>query len=74
MKQEGDWVRVLEASRLECDLAAAVLESHGIEAVSPGGTAEMVGAVFESSEVWVRTEMAKRAREIIEAAQRQPGA
>lgn len=68
MKRQGDWVRVLESSRLECDLAAAVLEANGIEVISPGGTAEMIGAVFEPSELWVRTEMADRAREILEQA------
>jgi hypothetical protein len=68
VKHQGDWVRILESSRLECDLAAAVLEANGIEAMSPGGAAEMVGAVFEPSELWVRTEMADRALEIIEQA------
>jgi hypothetical protein len=68
VKQQGDWVRVLASSRLECDLASAVLESHGIETINPGGTAEMIGAVFEPSELWVRAEVADRAREIIEQA------
>jgi hypothetical protein len=69
VKKQGEWVRVLASSRLECDLAAAVLESHGIETINPGGTAEMIGAVFEPSELWVRAEVAERAREIIELAQ-----
>ncbi len=69
MKQQGEWVRVLSSSRLECDLAAAVLESHGIETINSGGTAEMIGAVFEPSELWVRADVADRARKIIQDAQ-----
>ncbi len=68
MKQQGEWVRVLASSRLECDLAAAVLESHGIETINSGGTAEMIGAVFEPSELWVRAQDAERAKEIVEQA------
>ncbi len=67
MRREGDWVRILASSRLECDLAAAVLEANGIETVSPGGSAELTGAVFEPSELWVRNEMADRAREVLKS-------
>ena len=68
MKQQGEWVRILASSRLECDLAAAVLEANGIETISPGGAAELIGAVFEPSELWVRTEEAARAREVLKSA------
>ena len=66
----SDWTQVFEGSRLQCDLVAGALEAHGLEVLTPGGSAEYAGAVFENSVVWVRTEMAPRAREIIEAAER----
>ena len=73
--QGPDWAQVFEGSRLQCDLVAGVLESNGIEAVTPAASAEWVGAVFENSAVWVRIDEARRAREIIAEAERQePGA
>ncbi len=66
-----DWVPVFEGSRLQCDLVAGVLDANGVDVITPAGSAEWVGAVFENSAVWVRKEMAVRAREIIDAAQSQ---
>ncbi len=68
LERAGGWTKILAASRLECDLAAAVLESQGVEVLSPGGSAEYAGAVFETSEIWVRTEVAGRALEILRTA------
>ena len=64
---DADWTAVYEGSRLQCDLVAAVLNANGVLAVHPASAAEDWGAVFETSVVWVRTESAAEAREIIAA-------
>ena len=72
MSEPGpEWTLVFEGSRLQCDLVAGVLESNGLEVMTPGGSAEYAGAVFENSVVFVRAGEAQRARDIIEAAERQ---
>ena len=69
-RAEGGWVQVFEGSRVECDVVAAALDSHGIEVLGRGGMDEYVGAVFEPAQVWVRGADEPAARELIAEAGR----
>ncbi len=69
----GEWVRVFQGSRLQCDLVAGVLEANGIDAVTPPSSGEYVGAMFENSVVLVPSVAAARARKLIDEAEQTEG-
>ena len=65
-----DWAPVFEGPSFHCEIVRSALEAQGIEVLTPPGAPEFPGSAFDTSAVWVRKEEARRARDIIEAAER----
>jgi len=64
MTVEG-WEVVFKGERLQADLVAAVLESHGIKVEVFGDTAYSVAVNFTEARVFVPEDSLEQAREVL---------
>jgi len=64
MTVEG-WEVVFKGERLQADLVAAVLESHGIKVEVFGDTAYSVAVNFTEARVFVPEDSVERAKEVL---------